>query len=390
MGLKGDQGTSRAMNRRLVLNLLRANGPLSRAEMAGITGLSPATLTFVVSDLLAENVLIEGKSTIGAAGRRPVPVEINYGSRLAVGLKLMVGSIDCVLTDLATTTLHATRIEVADQSPESMVAGCVDAVAYLSKFAPQGAQITGVGVAMPGIVQAGICHRSFRFGWSDVPIASMIAERLHVPVWVDDDINAFALAQQLFGLGRHHRTVGALAIGVGISCAAIIDGNVHHGAHGSAGKLGHITFDPQGPLCECGRAGCLQAMFSEPAMVEEWRTLTGNPGAVRQDLLAAAEVGDAAAIDLLGRAGAGIGQTLAAFCNIVDPELIVVGGEAVSFGDFLFDPMRRTLAKHCTWTPPKVEPHWADDSWARGAAALATQQLFDFEASDGAMRALPV
>src|SRR6188768_3438274 len=117
VGLKGDQGTSRAMNRRLVLNLLRANGPLSRAEMANITGLSPATLTFVVSDLLAENVLIEGKSTIGAAGRRPVPVEINYRSRLAVGLKLMVGSIDCVLTDLATTTLHSTRIEIADQTP---------------------------------------------------------------------------------------------------------------------------------------------------------------------------------------------------------------------------------------------------------------------------------
>jgi hypothetical protein len=115
----------------------------------------------------------------------------------------MVGSIDCVLTDLATTTLHATRIEIADQTPESMVAGCADAVAYLSKFAPQGAQITGVGVAMPGVIEAGVCHRSFRFGWSDVAIASMIAERLHVPVWVDDDTNAFALAQQLFGLGRH-------------------------------------------------------------------------------------------------------------------------------------------------------------------------------------------
>jgi predicted NBD/HSP70 family sugar kinase len=130
-------------------------------------------------------------------------------------------------------------------------------------------------------------------------------------------------------------------------------------------------------------------MFSEPALVDQWQKLTGNPGAVRQDILAAAEVGDAAAIDLLGRAGAGIGQTLAAFCNIVDPELIVVGGEALPFGDFLFDPLRQSLGKHCTWLPPKVEPHWADDSWARGAAALATQQLFDFEVSDVAMRAMP-
>jgi predicted NBD/HSP70 family sugar kinase len=215
----------------------------------------------------------------------------------------------------------------------------------------------------------------------------MLAERVHVPVWADDDTNAFALAQQLFGLGRHHRTVGALAIGVGISCAVVVDGSVHHGAHGSAGKLGHSIYDPEGPLCECGRHGCLQALFSEPALVSRWshaKGLSGEP--TRHDMLEAAQSGDETALGLLREAGEGIGKLLGGFCNIIDPEVIVVGGEAVTFGDYLFDPMRAALQHYAMWSPPPITPDWADDSWARGAAALATQRLFDFESLSGATR----
>src|SRR5438093_11778931 len=97
--LKGDQSTSRAMNRRLILNLLRADGPKSRADIAVATGLSPAAVTFVVADLLSENFVIEGESRAGSSGRRPIPIDINYAGRLVVGVQLRVGAIACVLTD---------------------------------------------------------------------------------------------------------------------------------------------------------------------------------------------------------------------------------------------------------------------------------------------------
>lgn len=97
--LKIDQRTTRAMNRRLVLNLLRREGSLSRVEIAEITGLSRATVTFVVGDLIAENYLIEGETVRGAGGRRPIPLAINYGGHLAIGIKMNVGSLECILTD---------------------------------------------------------------------------------------------------------------------------------------------------------------------------------------------------------------------------------------------------------------------------------------------------
>ncbi|PBB84520.1 ROK family transcriptional regulator [Mesorhizobium sp. WSM3876] len=386
MKLKGDQQTSRALNRRLILNMIRADGPMSRAEMATRSGLSPAAVTFVVSELLNENILVEGEASLGAPGRRPIPIKINYAGRLVVGLKLMVGAIDCVLTDLATTPLVSRQVTVRDPSPQSTVEACATAVSKLlaDRKAPAGAELSGIGIAVPGVIDQGVCRLSHRFNWVDVPIAAMLAELVHVPVWADDDTNAFALAQQLFGLGRHHRTVGALAIGAGISCAVVIDGAVHHGASGAAGKLGHSIYDPNGPPCECGRRGCLQTFFSEPALVRRWRDGKGISGAVtRHDMVDAARAGDEMAVHLLSEAGEGIGRFLGAFCNTVDPEVIVAGGEAVTFGDFLFEPMRRALERHAMWTPPPITPDWADDSWARGAAALATQRLFDFESRPG-------
>lgn len=383
--MKVDQSTARAMNRRLVLNLLRSRGPMSRSEIATTIGLSPATVTFVVGDLIEEALLIEGKPSKGNTGRRPIPVEINYTGLLAVGIKLMVGGIECVLTDLATTPLITRSLPLPDQSPETVVKVCAKAVGeLLAESGAPGARITGVGVAVPGIIRDEVCLHSYRFGWDDVPLGSMLAQKLKVPVWLDDDTNAFALAQQLFRLGRHHKTVGALAIGAGIACAVVVDGAVHRGHSGAAGKLGHSTYDPHGPLCECGRRGCLQALFSEPALVRRWQAASGSsPSSTRHDMLDAASAGDQTALAMLVEAGDAIGRYLAIYCNIVDPEVIVVGGEAVSFGDFLFDPMREALARGMLWKAPPITPDWVDNSWAQGAAALATHQIFDFQASSG-------
>lgn len=391
MHLKGDQSTSRAMNRRLILDLLRAEGPKSRADIAVATGLSPAAVTFVVADLVAENFVNEGESRVGSSGRRPIPVDINYAGRLVVGVQLRAGALACVLTDLATTPIAALQQPLPDHRPETVAkVAAAAARQLLAEVATPNAGITGIGLAVPGIIDtaAGVCRRSHRFDWTDVPIGAILAEHVQVPVWVDDDTNAFALAQQLFGAARHLKTVGALAIGAGISCAVIVEGNVHRGANGAAGKLGHIIVDPAGPICECGRRGCLQALYSEPALVTRWRRGKAlRPETTRFDMLAAAQDGDIDAIGLLAEAGEVIGRLLGGFCNIVDPEIIIVGGEAVTFGDFLLDPMRAALERHALWAPPPpIRPDWPDNSWARGAAALATQQLFDFEAVSGTVR----
>lgn len=385
--IKGDQSTARAMNRRLILNLLRREGVKSRAEIAVSTGLSPAAVTFVVGDLLEEGILIEGKSVAGSQGRRPIPVGINYAGGLALGFKLMVGMVECVVTDLETTPLGSMRLPLPEHDPETIADILARAVPDLVALANRPtARLTGIGISLPGVInnQRAVCVRSNRYNWDNVPLGRLVTQRLGVPVWLEDDTNAYAIAQQLFGLGRHHRNMGVLAIGVGVACALVLEGKLYRGANGAAGKFGHIPHRLGGRLCECGKRGCLMPYFSEPGMLRTWREQTGRSDKDgRNEMVAALAAGENSAHSVVREAGETIGRHLAGLVNIVDPEVIVVGGEAVAYGAALFAPLRTTLGRYTFRSAPPVLPDWEDDSWARGAAALVTQKLFDFETTAG-------
>nr|WP_204330259.1 ROK family transcriptional regulator [Rhizobium phaseoli] len=374
------------MNRRLILNLLRREGPRSRADIAAVIGLSPAAVTFVVTDLLEEGIVIEGKTVPGLTGRRPIPVDINYEHALAVGFKLMVDSVECVATDLATNPVAAMRVSLGGHDPDQVADLLAATVPELVKLAGRpDARLAGIGISMPGVInhEQTACVRSHRFGWNNVPLAALVAARVHVPVWLEDDTNAYAIAQQLFGLGRQHRNMAVLAVGVGISCALVIDGKLYRGANGAAGKFGHTLFEDGGRLCECGKRGCLMAYHSEISMLRRWREATGRDELGLPDLCKALASGDATALAIVGESGRGIGTALANLVNITDPEVIVAGGEAVSLGDPFLTPLREALAARTFRTAPPLLPDWEDNSWARGAAALVTQKIFDFESSGG-------
>lgn len=350
--------------------------------MAQITGLSPAAVTFVTAELMEEALVVEREAISSASGgRRPVPVDINYEAHLALGFKLNRYNIESVLTDLATSPLATLEAEVADTSPEGMIESIAATIPRLLEQANrQASEIRGIGVSIPGEIDptTGHCIQSPRFGWKDLPFAEMLAERVHVPVWIDDDVNAFAVAQRLFGVGRDHHNFAALAIGAGIGCSLVIKGEIYHGSHSAAGKMGHIISEPNGRLCECGRHGCLMAHAAEPYMLDQWRSKTGQEIS-RSDFAAAVEAQDPIALSIIEDSGSRIGRHLADVVNLFDPEIIVVGGEAVQFSDALLNPIRKAMEEFAFFTKPQLVTDWVQSSWARGAAALATQSIFDFE-----------
>ena len=379
--MRGGPTTSRAINRRLILSLLRQQGAVSRAELASLTGLSAAAVTFVVSELIADTLVVEREAVAGATGRRPTPIDINYDAHLTVGFKLHRHHIECVLTDLATTPLIASDVAISDPAPTAIIETIASTIPHLLQRAGRkNVGLMGIGVSIPGEINAatGVCLQSPRFGWRDLPFAEMLAERVHAPVWIDDDVNAFAVAQRLFGVGRQHRNFAALAIGAGIGCSLVIDGKIYHGSRSAAGKLGHTISVPNGRLCECGRHGCLMAHAAEPFMLDEWSRLTGQTIAW-EPFVDAVQAGDGTSLAILEDAGTRIGHHLADMVNLFDPEVIVVGGEAVALGDALLDPIRREMEARTFFANPELLPDWVPNSWARGAAALAAQAVFDFE-----------
>lgn len=386
MGLKGNPRTARALNRRLVLDQLRRNGPMSRAAIAVAVDLSPAAVTLVTADLIEEGLLTTGKAVSGAAGRRPVPLDIDYASRMSIGLKVMVDGVAGVVTNLATRVLAEIEVPLADHRPESVVKASAAATEQLMRQARvRRADLIGVGMALSGQVdaEAGNCRQVQRFGWHDVPIAAMLSEAVSAPVWIDNDANAFAVSQHLFGHGRGLRNIAAVAIGRGVGAGLVIDGRVHRGAGGAAGEFGH-SFEERGRRCECGRDGCLETYCSDQGILQSWaaRDPSRSVGTV-DDLKAAADAGDPIARDVLADAGARLGRHVGALVNVLDPEMIVFGGEGVRFSEHLFAPLRKVLAEVCYPGVPRITIDLEGTGWPRGAAALAIQHFFNFEATGG-------
>ncbi|ESX90841.1 ROK family protein [Mesorhizobium sp. M0830] len=386
MALKGDQRTTRAMNRRLILNLLRRDGGLSRGEIAARTGLSNAAITGVVGDLMEQGFLKEGESSQSSGGRKPTPVHIEYGARFSIGLKLMEGRLEAVLTDLSTAAIATCVVLLADLQPERVAAAADEAVKYLlPEESERKTKLIGVGLAMPGLVdiESGVCLISHRFGWKQVPIAALLAERLHVPVWIDNDANAFAIAQQLFGHARHRSSALVLIIGTGVGAALIFDGQIHRGARYAAGEVG-FAVDSAALGAPRENRQSWGNRFSEPAMVKAWQDIRArNVGESPADLQEAALAGDPRAVAYLGQTGHDIGMRLVTMIDLVDPEVVIVGGEAIRFGKSLVDPMIAAIQEYCFETPPPVEVDWENNIWSRGASALAIQQFFDFEQASG-------
>jgi predicted NBD/HSP70 family sugar kinase len=389
--LGGNQETNRALNRRLIVNEIRRAEQITRSEIAELTGLSGAAVTFITSELISDGLLIEDPA---AAGKRQRPLLLNYAAGFAVGIKLMEAEIRAVLTDLSTRVIAETTRTVNARDPEAVTDACASAFNDLIETNRVPIEkVAGIGLAMPGLVDArqGICVESGRIGWHYVPIGRLIAERAGVRVWVDNDVNAFALGEHLFGLGRHAQSVAVMTIGRGVGAGLVVNGAVFRGHRGGAGELGHIPIAIDGRLCECGRYGCLEAYVSEPSIVRQLRERSDDYRTCGpDDVLRLAQTGNFDALSVLDRAGGGLGRGLATLVNLLDPEVVVLAGEGVRFLPYFRKAMQGEFERLAFGNKHRIDVHsWGDDAWARGAAGLVVQQFFNFDVPPGAAPASP-
>lgn len=373
---KIDQKTGRAINRRLILNLIRTNDGLSRRKLADVSGLSRAAVSFVVNDLLEESILVAGKPEGSGAGRKQVPLSLNNECIFAIGIRLSVGRLDCMLTNLSMQLVDSHSLDLETMQPEDVVEAARIGVGALLDGIKDRAMILGAGFTSPGWFDpdTGRCVRNHRFGWRNVPIGDMLSACLGIPVFAENDTMAFGLAHHLFGLGQNNQNFAALAIGAGIGCALIAHGQVYRGALGNAGKVGHVLHGQpgEGPVCDCGRRGCLQAWYAVPALEKRW-ALT-NQDLTLEDAVRA-ENKDA--LELIDEAADHIGAHLAEWVTVLDPEIIILGGESVRYGARFVSRMQAALNRgYYNENAPAIIPDETEFYWTAGAAAVAVQKMF--------------
>ncbi|HDD25416.1 MAG TPA: ROK family transcriptional regulator [Chloroflexi bacterium] len=382
----------RAINRSTVLNIIKADGPISRTEIGRLSGLSPATVSEITADLIAEGLIYEKAAGDSTGGRPPILLALNHDAAYVVGLKLAERQISAALTDieatiLCTLTVPVTGMTVVERAVEEL-AGAVERVITESSLPRE--RVTGVGIGLAGVIDAerGLCRYSPILGWRDVPLEQLVEEQIGIPVRIDNDVNTLAMAEKWFGAGQGVDDFLVVTVGRGVGLGIVVNGQFYRGTRGGGGEFGHTVMDPHGPACDCGKRGCLEAYVADPALVRAAReaVLQGKLGSVDADELTVEQVtelareGDETLREILAQAGRMLGMGIANLVNIFNPALIIISGEGVRAGDLLFGPMREAVAQYAFDSLVEdteiVVQEWGDEAWAWGAASLVLQEIY--------------
>jgi predicted NBD/HSP70 family sugar kinase len=381
----GSKDLIRRMNRSLVLNMIRLEGPTSRAQIARESGLAAATISSLVEELIQQDLVFEREEGESSGGRRPVLLSLNPAGRFAIGVSLREDRLAGALVDLNNSEKDIRVIPLDEMDPEEVIAAIrdmVDELLEVNQIMPT--KLLGVGLGLPGVVEqdAGQIVSLPLFGWEGVPFGALVREALGVPILMDREVNCLALAEKWFGMAKDLAQFIAIKIGPQISMGVISNGRLYHG-RGGVGGLGHVVVDPDGGLCSCGKHGCLEALVADPYLVHSARAVPALTDRVDSvgDLWVLAEEGNLHAGAIGRRGGAYLGLAIANLVELFDPQMILLTGEGVrhwgAFSETMFDAidMHSTLDTEASDLVRIRELETPDR--ARAAADLVLQTVFE-------------
>ncbi|MGD9736969.1 MAG: ROK family protein [Solirubrobacterales bacterium] len=342
----GSQSELRAANRLRLIELLRSRGPMTQAELARASGLSPATVSSIAHELRDEEWVID-EDLEGARGRA---LALSRDAGLAVGIAFGHSHVRVAIADLAHTIL-AEASDRLDTDHGSADEGIALAASLLRRLVEENAidtrLVAGVGMGLPGPLRRDtgqVGDSAILPGWIASHPAELMQKELGLEVSVENDANLAALAEIVWGAGRGCSDLLYLKISTGVGGGLILNGRLYHGHAGTAGEIGHTIVDEAGPVCRCGSRGCLETFAGAEAVLEPLRRRHGPDLTIRQ-VVAMAEDGDAGCRRVIADAGHAVGRAVADACNILAPERVVIGGDLARSGDLLLDPIRAAIAR---------------------------------------------
>lgn len=376
----GSQSSLREANRARLVESLKRHGRLTQIELAGSTGLSPATVSNIVKELTASGIL--HTSFTSRSGRRATLVSLARKVGLVAGAHFSTRQLHIAIADATRTTVAETAIPLA---PGHRHDAELDRLSILLSEMMENlggslGDLLSVGVALPAPIDPRtgmVSTPGLLPGWEGIDVAESLSARIERPVYVDSEANLGGLAEAREGSGRAASSSVYIRVGHTISAGLIVDGDLFRGVNGKTGQIGHMTIDENGPICRCGNRGCLETYASAPALLALFPESEGMQRL--GDLLAAADAGVGGAMRVIADAGRHIGIAAASLCNLFDPELIIVGGELAQAGEILMAPMRHALERSALAAvgglPEIVGASFGEWAETRGAIAMALDHV---------------
>ena len=384
-----------------VLDAVRSGRANTRPELANVTGLGRNVVTQRVAHLMGSGLLVEGPPLRSTGGRAPRGLRFPAEAGRILVAELGATSIGAAVSDLEGTLL-AQHEEDADVTvgPATVLTRVAQVFDELLQQLGAGAPVWGIGIGLPGPVEFATGRPvapPIMPGWDGFDVRAFFGGRFDAPVWVDNDVNVMALGELRAGLAKGLRDVIYVKIGSGIGAGLVSQGNLHRGAQGCAGDIGHVSVEEgSAVLCRCGKFGCLEALAGGAALARDGETAAREGrSAYLADVLArgssidaravsdAAIHGDPVAINLLAGSARLVGQTLARIVNFFNPSLILVGGGVSEAGDYYLAEVRQTVIGRslplATRSLQIVRSRLGDRAGLRGTAHMVMDALLSPE-----------
>ncbi len=347
-------------NKHSAVDLIRfATTGISRTGLAEEMGLTRAAVTLIVNDLLENGVILEAESRAIPNGRPPVVLEINPKRGLVAAVDMGATHVNIALADFSAKIIEETSFPFdIKQGPQVCLAEVRRILQeLLDRYGISISEIMAVGVGVPGpvIKDAGmVMSPPIMPGWDRYPIRQTLEEAWGCPVSLNNDAELGALGEWAYGAGRGEKNLAFIKVGSGIGAGLIINQQIYGGTTGSAGEIGHITIEENGPLCTCGNHGCMEAFAGGNAiaiqarkMVQSGkRTLLSNiplENITAREVAESARRGDLPSQEIIMRAGTFIGIAIAGVVNLFNPSAVIIGGGVAQAGDLLTTSIRQAV-----------------------------------------------
>ncbi|MEL6609258.1 MAG: ROK family transcriptional regulator [Pseudomonadota bacterium] len=380
---------ARAVTRLRVLNAIREAGRASRTDLAAALKLSPATVTFVTSGLMAggliEEVPEKDAPDTSRRGRPRVALRLTRGRLSVAGIKVAREVMSVLVLDFDGTELAQREVPLpeARMEPRALVLAIRAALEQTCADISGGIDtLAGVSIGMAGQIDAGarFVHWSSSLVGRNVDLAPLLHEHLPCAAFVENDANLVAKAEHLFGQAKGLSNFLVVTVEHGVGLGIVLDGKLYRGERGCGAEFGHTKVALDGADCQCGQKGCLEAYVGGYAL--QAQAVQSDPAlaaATVADLIAAGRAGHGDVADILERAGHMFGMGLSNLINLFDPECIIIAGARDPLDHLQTDAVRARIRQGVVSVDaplPAIRSHsWGDLMWARGAAALGIEQV---------------
>ncbi|WP_026581287.1 ROK family transcriptional regulator [Bacillus sp. J33] len=377
----------KSVNKSIILNKIRTSEPISRAQIAKETSLTPPTVSSIVKELIDQGLVKESTLGHSSGGRKPTMLHINAGAFYVIGVDAGPERVECILSDLTGEILQRTSSLLAKPLTNEQFVSALKDIIYkilnISKTDQE--KIIGIGIAMHGVVdvETGTSLVAPILKLKNIPIKEVLEKEFNLTVKVENDARAMALGESRFGGHGDVDSMVAVNVGRGVGAGVVMNGNLYHGAQGIAGELGHMTIDMNGEICECGNRGCLQTLVSGEAIAERAaKQIKGISGKLTgKEIFEMAEKGNEPCIELLQETGKILGIGITNLIHLVNPGKIVLGGGVMKSERFIKPPLlemihQKVLTDEARETDISFT-RLGDDATLLGAVSLLLVELFD-------------